>query len=88
MSGATDGNFDGIGDSLPAAGLVADALTPGASLLHDGVQITWPDVAPGQPDNVVADGQTVAVSGTGTMLGVVGASAGVRDGPGATGNRA
>jgi len=37
------------------------------------VQITWPDVAPGQPDNVVADGQTVAVSGTGTTLGEVGA---------------
>jgi hypothetical protein len=40
------------------------------ALLHDGLQITWPGVAPGQADNVVADGQTVAVSGTGTMLGI------------------
>jgi glucoamylase len=72
---ATAGNYDGIGDSFSASGLAADALKPGRSLLHDGLEITWPDVAPGQPDNVVADGQTIAVSGTGTTLGVVGASA-------------
>ena len=69
------GNFDGIGDSFSSAGLAADALAPGRSLLHDGLSITWPDVAPGRPDNVVADGQAVAVSGSGTVLGVVGASA-------------
>ena len=74
-SDAAAGNLDGIGDSLSADGLAADALTPGGSLLHDGLQIIWPDVAPGQPDNVMADGQTVAISGTGTTLGVVGASA-------------
>src|SRR5260370_31800277 len=74
---ATPGNFDGIGDSFAAAGLAADALSPGRRLLHGGLAITWPDVAPGQPDNVVADGQTVAVPGpdTGTTLGVIGASA-------------
>src|SRR5580704_11760004 len=72
---ATAGNYDGIGDSLSAAGLAADALTPGKPLLHDGLRITWPDVAPGQSDNVVADGQTVALAGTGTTLGVVGSSA-------------
>ena len=76
---AAAGNYDGIGDSFSASGLAADALSPGGSLLHDGLRITWPDVAPGQADNVVADGQTVAVTGTGTgagtTLGVVGASA-------------
>ena len=72
---ATAGNYDGIGDSLSAAGLAADALTPGKPLLHDGLRVTWPDAAPGQPDNVVADGQTVALAGTGTTLGVVGSSA-------------
>jgi glucoamylase len=72
---ATAGDYDGIGDSFSASGLAADALSPGRSLLHDGLKITWPDVAPGQPDNVVADGQTVAVTGAGTTLGVVGASA-------------
>jgi glucoamylase len=72
---ASTGNYDGIGDSFSASGLAADALSPGHTLLHDGLTLTWPDVAPGQPDNVVADGQTVAVTGTGTTLGVVGASA-------------
>ncbi|MDA8317286.1 MAG: hypothetical protein M0010_19265, partial [Actinomycetota bacterium] len=71
----TAGDFDGIGDSFNAGGLAEDALVPGGSLLHDGLQLTWPDVAPGQPDNVVADGQTVALSGQGSTLGIVGASA-------------
>src|ERR1700756_2601207 len=44
---ATTGNYDGIGDSFSAAGLAEDALSPGNSLLHDGLTITWPDVAPG-----------------------------------------
>jgi glucoamylase len=72
---ASAGNYDGIGDSFAAAGLAADALSPGRTLLHDGLTIRWPDVAPGQPDNVIADGQTVALSGNGSTLGVVGASA-------------
>jgi beta-glucosidase len=74
-SGASAGDYDGIGDSFSAAGLAADALSPGQPVPHDGLTITWPDVAPGQPDNVLADGQTVAVTGTGSTLGVVGASA-------------
>ncbi|MGH3172183.1 MAG: glycoside hydrolase family 15 protein, partial [Trebonia sp.] len=69
------GNYDGIGDSFSASGLAADALSPGGTLLHDGLAITWPDVAPGQPDNVVADGQTISMTGSGRVLGVVGASA-------------
>jgi glucoamylase len=72
---ASAGDFDGTGDSFSAASLAADALSPGQALLHDGLTIEWPGVAPGAPDNVVADGQTVAVAGTGTTLGVVGASA-------------
>src|SRR6185437_14804165 len=74
-SDAATGNFDGVGDSFSATGLAADALAPGKPLLHDGLAVTWPNVQPGQPDYVVADGQTVAVTGTGTTLGVIGASA-------------
>src|SRR5580692_6462150 len=74
-SHATAGNYDGIGDSFSALGLAEGALLPGQSLLHDGMTITWPDVAPGDPDNVVADGQTIALAGTGSVLGVIGASA-------------
>src|ERR1700722_9129071 len=71
---ASAGNFDGTGDSFSAASLAADALMPGQSLLHDGLAISWPDVAPAPPDNVLADGQTISVTGTGTTLGIVGAS--------------
>ncbi|HEY1622456.1 MAG TPA: hypothetical protein VGG16_01530, partial [Streptosporangiaceae bacterium] len=39
--------------------------TPGATLSHDGLSFTWPDVPAGLPDNVLALGQTVLVSGTG-----------------------
>src|ERR1700751_669686 len=74
-SDASAGDYDGIGDSFDASRLAADALSPGKSLLHDGLSITWPNVAPGQPDNVVADGQAITLSGSGTTLGVVGASA-------------
>jgi glucoamylase len=72
---ASAGNYDGIGDSFSAAGLAADALNPGKTLLHDGLTIRWPDVAPGQPDNVIADGQTVSIGGNGSTLGVIGSSA-------------
>lgn len=74
-SSPTTGNFDGIGDSFSASALASDALVPGAGLLHDGFQLTWPQVAPGSPDNVVADGQTIALNGKGSTLGIVGASA-------------
>src|ERR1700683_4725690 len=74
-SGAAGGNYDGIGDSFSAAGLAADALNPGRRLLHDGLTITWPKVAPGQPDNVLADGQTIPVTGSGSTLGGIGAAA-------------
>ena len=46
---ASAGNYDGIGDSFSAASLAADALSPGRTLLHDGLTIRWPDVAPGAP---------------------------------------
>lgn len=69
------GDFDGIGDSFPAAGLAADGLTPGGRILHDGLRLRWPDVVPGRPDNVVADGQTISVGASGNTLAVVGASA-------------
>ena len=38
------GNLDGTGDSFPAAGLTSDGISPGASLLHDGLTLRWPGV--------------------------------------------
>jgi hypothetical protein len=70
-------NYDGVGDSFSAQALAAGtpvALTQGGQVTVGGTTFTWPDVAPGTPDNVVTAGQTVKMSGTGTDLGFLGAS--------------
>ncbi len=71
------GNFDLGGDSYSAQALAAGtptALTPGGQVTVGGTTFTWPDVPSGTLDNVVANGQTVDVSGSGTDLGILGAS--------------
>ena len=68
------GNLDGAGSSFSAQALTAARLTPGAAVSHDGVNFTWPDVAPGHGDNVVADGQTIGLHGAGQTLGILGTS--------------
>ena len=76
-SDAAAGNYDGVGDSYSAQALAAGtptALTPGRQVTIGGTTFTWPSVAAGSPDNVVTGGQTVAVSGSGTDLGFLGAS--------------
>jgi hypothetical protein len=73
------GNFDGGNASFSAQALAAatPSLTPGATFTHDGLTFTWPDAQPGSPDNVVAGGvaggQTIAISGSGHTLGLIGA---------------
>jgi beta-glucosidase len=70
-------NYDGAGDSYSAQALAAGTptpLTPGQQVTIGGTTFTWPAAAPGTPDNVVAGGQTVALSGSGTDLGFLGAS--------------
>src|SRR5262249_28524434 len=47
-------------------------ITPGGTVTHGGLTFTWPDVAVGKPDNVVAGGQTIKFSGTGAKLGFLG----------------
>ena len=39
---------------------------------HDGLSFAWPSAAPGTPDNVVASGQTIDVSGSRKILGLLG----------------
>jgi beta-glucosidase len=70
------GNFDLGGDSYSAEALAAGtptALTPGAQVTVGGTTLTWPNVPAATLDNTVADGQTVALSGSGTDLGLLGA---------------
>jgi hypothetical protein len=70
----TTGNLDGGGASYSAQALAAatPSLTPGATVTHDGLTFTWPNAQPGTPDNVVAGGQTLALSGSGSTLGLLG----------------
>ena len=42
---------------------------PGSTVTADGLSFTWPNVAPAQPDNTMAEGQIIRVSGSGTKLG-------------------
>ena len=63
------GNIDGAGSSLSAQALAAVGVSPGSPVSHGGMQFAWPNVAGGQQDNVVAGGQSLKLSGTGTSLG-------------------
>jgi beta-galactosidase len=72
-SDVTAADFDGVGNSFSAQALAAAGLGPGATVTHDGITFTWPAGPSGQPDNVVAQGQTILVSGSGTTIGFLGA---------------
>jgi hypothetical protein len=64
-------NVDGAGSSLSAQALAAAGAAPGATIESGGMHFTWPDRTPGQPDNVVAGGQAVELSGSGATLGLL-----------------
>ncbi|WP_144127877.1 glycoside hydrolase family 95 protein [Catellatospora sichuanensis] len=67
------GNFDGGGATLSAQALAQAGVTPGATVSRNGVNFRWPAVQSGAPDNAVATGQSIAVSGTGSQLGFLAA---------------
>jgi beta-glucosidase len=69
-------NFDGTGESFSAQALAAGTptpLAPGGQATFGGTTFTWPS-AVGAPDNVIADGQIIDLSGSGTELGFLGAA--------------
>ena len=68
------GSFDGGALSYSAQALAADGYTPGATVTAAGIGFTWPGT--NEPDNIVADGQVLPVSGSGHLLGFLGASTG------------
>jgi beta-glucosidase len=67
----TAASIDGGGYSLSAQALAKSGLTPGGSFTHDGIDFTWPAA---HPDNIVANGQTVPLAGSGSRLGIIGTS--------------
>ena len=77
-------NFDGFGFSYSEQALTAAGLAPGAAVTSGGIQYNWPGTAAGQPDNLIAAGQKIAVPlvAGATELGVMGsASNGPSSGP-------
>lgn len=68
------GAFASSGKTFSAQALAGAGIVPGGTVTYDGLSFTWPDVPAGEPDNVEANGQVVAVSGTGDTLGLLGAS--------------
>jgi beta-galactosidase GanA len=61
--------FDGDGTTFSAQGLAAAGLGPGAGVSAGGLSFTWPNVPSAQPDNTMAEGQIIRVSGSGSELG-------------------
>jgi hexosaminidase len=66
--------FDGAGSSYSAQALADEGLTPGGAVTAGGVDLVWPDVAAGEPNNVLADGQSFLLRGQGSTVGVLAAS--------------
>jgi alpha-galactosidase len=64
-------NIDGAGSSFSAQALASLGVTPGAAVSFSGITFNWPAASAGQQDNVVASGQTIDVSGTGSSLGLL-----------------
>ncbi|WP_233573688.1 GH92 family glycosyl hydrolase [Amycolatopsis panacis] len=61
------GNFDGGGWSYSSDALAAAGAKPGGTVTSDGLKFTWPSYPVGDPDNAVAAGQTVNVTGSGKL---------------------
>ena len=69
-------DFDSDGNSYSAQALAAEGLNAGQNVTVDGVTFTWPQPAPGYPDNAVASGQEITVNApSGTQkLGFIGSA--------------
>jgi hypothetical protein len=55
-------NFDGGGYSYSSGALSAAKITPGSSVLYNGVGFIWPNLPPATLDNFQANGQTVSIT--------------------------
>jgi predicted alpha-1,2-mannosidase len=69
-------NYDGDGWSYSEQALTAVGLAPGATVSSGGLNYTWPNLAAGQPDAILASGQTIALNATAgaTKIGFLGSA--------------
>jgi hypothetical protein len=56
-------NYDGVGYSYSASALASAGFTPGATVNADGLTFKWTSAQPCSPDNILAAGQTMLISG-------------------------
>jgi beta-glucosidase len=69
----TSANFDGSGYSYSAQQLAGVGIRPGGTVTSGSTSFTWPDVQPGNPDNIATQGQVITLSGSGSRLAFLGA---------------
>ena len=81
-SNTAPGNYDGGGASFSETALTNAGAAPGATVVSSGISFTFPNVAAGSNDNTVAEGQTIAMSGSGTLGFLVSGSYGPASGTG------
>jgi hypothetical protein len=81
-SNTAPGNYDGNGSSFSETALTNAGAAPGATVTSQGLAYTFPNVAAGTSDNTVAEGQTITLSGSGTLGFLVSASYGPASGTG------
>jgi IPT/TIG domain-containing protein len=62
-------NTGGKTYSYSAQELAAAGAAPGAKIVHDGLEFTWPSAPIGEPDAVQSRGQAIEVEGNGDTLG-------------------
>jgi hypothetical protein len=55
-------NFDGWGDSYSAQALQSVGVTPGKTIVFNGVTFKWPDAAAGMANNVQAKGEVIPIT--------------------------
>ncbi len=79
-------NYDQWTSSYSVEALAAAGIVPGSRFTTNGITYTWPNVRPGQPDNVVAQGQRLTVHSPpgATTIGVLGSAEGHVDGAAGT----
>lgn len=70
-------NFDNVGFSYSANALSNAGVKPGGKITVDGLAHTWPITEIGEPDNVIAGGQTISVTAPAgaTQLALLGSAA-------------
>ena len=77
-----EADFDGFASGYSTQALFNTGIIAGSPITAGGVRYLWPNVHSGQPDNVVAAGQRLVVSGPpgATTLGVLGSAEGNAEG--------